>query len=66
MSDQIAYVGDTSGDEILDVSFYEQEVNGETKDFIHIKVPGDKTVEHISVYGEEHMRRPVLARKYES
>ena len=66
MSEQIAYVGDTSGDEILDVTFYEQEVNGELKDFIHIKVPGDKTVEHISVYGEEHMRRPVLARKYES
>ena len=44
MSEQIAYVGDTSGDEILDVTFFEKEVNGEFKDFIQIKVPGDKTV----------------------
>ena len=45
MADQIAYVGDTSGDEILDVRFYENIVDGETKDFINIKVPGDKTIE---------------------
>ena len=45
MSEQIAYVGDTSGDEILDVRFYENIVDGETKDFINIKVPGDKTIE---------------------
>lgn len=64
MSDQIAYVGDTSGDEILDVSFYEQLVNGEPKDFIHIKVPGDKTVEVISEVTEQYQRR--FARKYEA
>ena len=64
MSDQIAYVGDTSGDEILDVSFYGQLVNGEPKDFIHIKVPGDKTVEVISEVTEQYQRR--FARKYEA
>lgn len=64
MSDQIAYVGDTSGDEILDVSFFEKEVNGVAKDFIHIKVPGDKTVEVISEVDETYRRR--FARKYES
>ncbi len=64
MSDQIAYVGDTSGDEILDVSFFEQDVDGETKDFIHIKVPGDKTVEVISEITDNYRRR--FARKYEA
>ena len=64
MSEQIAYVGDTSGDEILDVSFYEQLVNGEPKDFIHIKVPGDKTVEIISEVTEQYQRR--FARKWEA
>ena len=64
MSDQIAYVGDTSGDEILDVSFYEQLVDGEPRDFIHIKVPGDKTVEVISEMTDEYRRR--FARKFES
>ena len=64
MSDQIAYVGDTSGDEILDVSFFEQEVDGQPKDFIHIKVPGDKTVEVISEVTDNYRRR--FARKYEA
>lgn len=64
MSDQIAYVGDTSGDEILDVSFFEQEVDGQPKDFIHIKVPGDKTVEVISEITDNYRRR--FARKYEA
>ena len=64
MSDQIAYVGDTSGDDILDVSFYEQTVNGETKDFIHIKVPGDKTVEVISEVDDNYRRR--FARKWDA
>lgn len=64
MSEQIAYVGDTSGDEILDVSFYEQLVDGEPKDFIHIKVPGDKTVEVISEVTEQYQRR--FARKWEA
>lgn len=52
MADQIAYVGDTSGDEVLDVTFYEREVDGVTKDFINIKIPGDKTVE-INVEADE-------------
>lgn len=64
MSDQIAYVGDTSGDEILDVTFYENEVNGEVKDFIHIKVPGDKTVEVISEVTDQYKNR--FARKWEA
>ena len=64
MSEQIAYVGDTSGDEILDVSFYEQEVDGVTKDFIHIKVPGDKTVEVISEITDQYKRR--FSRKWEA
>lgn len=64
MSEQIAYVGDTSGDEILDVSFYEQLVDGEPKDFIHIKVPGDKTVEVISEMTDEYRRR--FSRKFEA
>ena len=64
MAEQIAYVGDTSGDEILDVSFYEQLVDGEPRDFIHIKVPGDKTVEVISEMTDEYRRR--FARKFES
>lgn len=64
MSEQIAYVGDTSGDEILDVSFYEQDVNGEIKDFIRIKVPGDKTVEVVSEVTEQYQRR--FARKWEA
>lgn len=64
MSDQIAYVGDTSGDEILDVSFFEKDVDGETRDFIHIKVPGDKTVEVIAEMDDNYRRR--FARKYEA
>ena len=64
MSEQIAYVGDTSGDEILDVVFYEKEVDGELKDFIHIKVPGDKTVEVISEVTDQYKRR--FARKWEA
>lgn len=64
MSEQIAYVGDTSGDEILDVTFYESEVNGETKDFINIKIPGDKTVE-VNVEADESYQRR-FARKWEA
>lgn len=64
MSEQIAYVGDTSGDEILDVTFFEKEVNGEIKDFIQIKVPGDKTVEVISEVDDRYRQR--FARKYEA
>ena len=64
MSEQIAYVGDTSGDEILDVKFYEKEVNGVIKDFINIKVPGDKTVEVVSEVDDVYKAR--FARKWEA
>ena len=64
MSEQIAYVGDTSGDEILDVSFYEKMVDGEAKDFICIRVPGDKTVEIKSEVTNQYKRR--FARKWEA
>lgn len=64
MSEQIAYVGDTSGDEILDVSFYEKIVDGSPVDFINIKVPGDKTVEIKSEVTEQYKRR--FARKWEA
>lgn len=64
MAEQIAYVGDTSGDEILDVTFYENVVNGETKDFIKIKVPGDKTIEIVSEVDENYQRR--FARKWQA
>lgn len=64
MSDQIAYVGDTTGDEILDVSFFEQEIGGVMRDCIHIKVPGDKTVEVKAVVNDQYKRR--FARKWEA
>jgi hypothetical protein len=64
MSEQIAYVGDTSGDEILDVSFYEKTVGEKTVDYIKIKVPGDNTVAITSPVTENYKRR--FARKWEA
>ena len=64
MSEQIAYVGDTSGDEILDVTFYEKIVDGEPVDYVNIKIPGDKTVEIKSVATEQYQRR--FARKWQA
>lgn len=64
MSEQIAYVGDTTGDEILDVSFYEVMVDGVPVDYINIKVPGDKTVEVKNKVTEQYKRR--FARKWEA
>ena len=64
MADQIAYVGDTSGDEVLDVTFYVSEVDGVVKDFINIKIPGDKTVEVNVVADETYQRR--FARRWEA
>jgi hypothetical protein len=55
--DGIAYVGDTSGDEFLDVTFYAKQHNGVDTDFVNIKVPGDKTLEIDEVATETHMRR---------
>ena len=62
MSDQIAYVGETAGDEFLDVTFYHKMLDGKEVAFINIKVPGDKTVE-IDVEASEHYKRR-FARKY--
>jgi len=62
MAEQIAYVGDTSGDEILDVTFYESMIDGVVKDFINIKIPGDKTVE-VNVEADENYQRR-FARKW--
>ena len=64
MAEQIAYVGDTSGDEILDVSFFEKIVDGVAKDYINIKVPGDKTVEIVSVVDDQYKAR--FARKWQA
>lgn len=64
MAEQIAYVGDTSGDEILDVTFYEKIVDGEPKDFINIKVPGDKTVEIVSEVDDRYRAR--FARRWQA
>jgi hypothetical protein len=64
MADQIAYVGDTSGDEVLDVTFYERDVDGVIKDFVHIKIPGDKTVE-VNVEADENYQRR-FARRWEA
>lgn len=64
MAEQIAYVGDTSGDEILDVRFYESIVDGVSKDFINIKVPGDKTLEINVEVDEQYKSR--FARKWQA
>jgi hypothetical protein len=55
--DGIAYVGDTSGDEFLDVTFYEKNHNGKNTVFVNIKVPGDKTLEIDEEATETHKRR---------
>jgi phosphopantetheinyl transferase (holo-ACP synthase) len=62
MSDQIAYVGETSGDEFLDVTFYQKVIDDKEVDFINIKVPGDKTVEIDVEVTEYYAKR--FARKY--
>ena len=57
MSEQIAYVGDTTGDEILDVSFFEKVKGDQIVDYISIKVPGDNTVAITSPVTEQYKRR---------
>ena len=64
MSEQIAYVGDTSGDEILDVMFFEKVVGDRVIDYIKIKVPGDNTVAITSPVTENYKRR--FFRKWEA
>lgn len=62
MADEIAYVGDTSGDEFLDVTFYTKIVDEVEVEFINIKVLGDKTVE-IDVIADDNYKRR-FSRKY--
>jgi hypothetical protein len=62
MADEIAYVGDTSGDEFLDVTFYSKIIDGNEVEFINVKVPGDKTLE-IDVEATENYKRR-FGRKY--
>lgn len=62
MADEIAYVGDTSGDEFLDVTFYSKIVDGAEVEFINVKVPGDKTLEIDVEATEDYKRR--FGRKY--
>jgi len=62
MSDQIAYVGDNSGDEFLDVTFYTKLIDGNEVEYINIKVPGDKTLEIDEQVTENYARR--FGRKY--
>lgn len=62
MADEIAYVGDTSGDEFLDVTFYSKIIDDKEVEFINIKVPGDKTLEHDVEATEDYKRR--FGRKY--
>lgn len=64
MADEIAYVGETSGDEFLDVTFYSKIIDGNEVEFINVKVPGDKTLE-IDVEADEGYKRR-FARKYSS
>lgn len=63
MADEIAYVGDTAGDEFLDVTFYQKSVDGKDVDFVNIKVPGDKTLEVDVEVDESHKAR--FRRKWE-
>lgn len=62
MSEQIAYVGDTSGDEFLDVTFYTKLIDDKEVEFVNIKVPGDKTLGVDEQVSDSHKRR--FARKY--
>lgn len=63
MADEIAYVGDTAGDEFLDVTFYQKSVDGKDVDFVNIKVPGDKTLEVDVEADDSHKAR--FRRKWE-
>jgi len=62
MSEQVVRIGETSGDEILDVTFYEKDVDGEMRDFVNIRVPGDKSIEIDVEANDTYKAR--FARKY--
>lgn len=55
--EEVVKVGDTSGDEFLDVTFYEKMVDDKEVIFINIRVPGDKSVEIDVEATEEYKRR---------
>lgn len=55
--DGIAYVGDSAGDEFLDVTFYKGMHGEKEVDFIRIAIPGDKTNTIDTVADEGHKRR---------
>lgn len=57
MNDELNYVGDTGGDQYLDVLFYKGLHNGEESDFVRIGVPGDKTVTIDTLADDGHKRR---------
>lgn len=64
MSEQINYVGETSGDVYLDVMFYKAIHNGEEADFIKIGVPGDKTITIDTLADDTHKAR--FKRQYDA
>lgn len=61
---EIAYVGDTSGDESLDVTFYKNYQDGQEVDFVRIAILGDKTLTVDTKVEEQHKRR--FARKWQA
>ena len=61
---EIAYVGDTSGDESLDVTFYKNYQDGKEVDFVRIAILGDKTLTVDTMVEESHKRR--FSRKWQA
>ncbi len=57
MNEEINYVGDTAGDNYLDVLFYKGFHNDEEADFVRIGVPGDKTLTIDTLADDLHKRR---------
>lgn len=64
MADEIAYVGESAGDDYLDVTFYKGMSGEEEVDYIRICVPGDKTLTIDTVVEEQHKRR--FSRKWQA
>lgn len=63
--DQLNYVGDTSGDDLLNVTFYEMtDDSGVTQEYINIRVPGDATLDFHAVLDDTYRER--FARRYEA
>jgi len=70
MAEQITYVGETAGDEFLNVQFYSRYVDGTEfakggeVDFIKIEIPGDKTLSIDVPVDDNHKMR--FRRKWEA